>query len=119
MGDVWYAAFALLTLLGIVNAVVLVAVMRQVGVLHQRVSPIGAGRFGGPTVGDRFPRLDFAAVGGGAPPELSGITVLGYVSPNCGVCELLPPIFEGYTRSRASGDVIALATDAPLARIVQ
>jgi hypothetical protein len=115
MSEAWYAAFALLALLSLANAVVLLAAMRQIGVLFQRIHPTGALEEEGPAVFRRVPRLDLTPVAGS--PALSPfsrpITVLAYVTPNCGACDLVVPLVHAFARN-CERDVfyVALATDA-------
>jgi hypothetical protein len=117
MNETWYAAFGLLTLLSLVNAFVLVATLRQIGVLHQRIRPIGPGvREEGPQPGTQLPRLPFEAVA----PQASGspyggtLSVFGYVSPGCGLCRDVPGFFRTYMKTRPPGVELSavLITDA-------
>ena len=115
MSDGWYAAFALLTLLSVANAAFLVSVMRQVGVLHQRIRPTGAGPNEGPEIGTRLPILEFDAVGTERPSEIFSrpITLLGHVSPGCSLCDDFATFTEAYARNRDVDQVdIFLITDA-------
>src|SRR2546422_1204560 len=81
----------------IVLAAVVVALVRQVGVLHERVSPAGAlvGREG-PRLGEAAPEFELAdwsgtalTLGGRHPDGKS--TMLVFVSPTCPVCATLLP----------------------------
>jgi len=85
----WIAVFAL--------ALVVVALVRQIGVLHARVAPVGALDTGaGPRPGDAAPELlveDWSGrrvrVGGAAEDGRS--TLLFFLSPRCPVCKSLLP----------------------------
>lgn len=116
MSDAWYAAFALLLLLCLANTVVLVGVLRQVGMLHQRVRPIGPGSLDGPSPGTEVPQLSLDAVT--AHPEnlpfSKPITLVGYVRPGCGVCETLPGFFRAFMKGKAADfeATAVLATDS-------
>lgn len=117
MSETWYAAFGLLTLLSLLNAFVLVATLRQIGVLHQRIRPIGPGiREEGPQPGTRLPRLSFEPVSPGASgsPYGNSISVFAYVSPGCGLCKDVPGFFRSYMKTRPPGVdlAVALITDA-------
>lgn len=117
MTQTWFAAFGLLALLCLVNAVVLVATLRQIGVLHQRIRPIGPGiREEGPQPGSRLPRLSFTPVGSGhgETPFAAPLSVIGYVSPGCGLCKDIPSFFRSYMDTRPPGVElsVALVTDA-------
>jgi methylamine dehydrogenase accessory protein MauD len=82
----------------LVLAVLLFALARQVGILHERVAPMGAmSSDGGPAVGDMAPVLTSAtfggeriAIGGASPRQLSRLLL--FVSPTCPVCKKLLPI---------------------------
>jgi methylamine dehydrogenase accessory protein MauD len=81
----------------ILLAGVVLALLRQVGVLHERIAPAGA-LVGGekPAVGEETPVLETTAwhgetlrIGG---PDLEGAeTLLFFVSPTCPVCKTLLP----------------------------
>lgn len=115
MSGMWFAAFALLTLLSLANAFLLVAVMRQVGVLHDRLPPVGALEQEGPDVGRRLPRLELVATNDPvrAIAGADGTLVLGYVTPGCGACEGLVPVLERFSRNGGIEATVAFATDAP------
>src|SRR5689334_19704246 len=92
MTSTWYVAFALLTLLSVANAVVLVAALRQIGVLHQRVKPMGPGQQEGPQPGSELPFVSFEPVGRQTSSRRPGdapVTVIAYVNPGCGLCDTL------------------------------
>jgi methylamine dehydrogenase accessory protein MauD len=82
----------------LVLAVLLFALARQVGILHERVAPMGAmSSDGGPAVGDMAPVLTSAtlggeriSIGGASPRQLSRLLL--FVSPTCPVCKKLLPI---------------------------
>jgi len=85
--------------------VALVALARQVGILYERVAPIGALMMdSGPKVGDEAPAFDLVDLAGqavslGKPADRS--TLLFFLSPSCPVCKKLVPIL-GSIRSRRS-----------------
>lgn len=102
------------------SAVVL-ALTRQLGVLHERIAPAGALMLNrGLTVGEAAPVLEVAAlddqslkVGGARDDGRS--TLLLFVSPTCPVCKsLLPAVRSSRRDERAWLDVI-LASDGELA----
>lgn len=81
----------------VVLAAVVVALVRQIGVLHERVFPVGALVMpGGPKVGEAAPVVQAtdlagrALVLGGAAPDARQ-TLLFFVSPTCPVCKTLLP----------------------------
>ena len=63
----------------ILQGVAILALARQIGVLHERIAPAGALMSGtGPGVGEQSPRIEVHAMGGNA------ITVGGSLSPEIG-----------------------------------
>lgn len=77
---------------------VVLALLRQVGVLHERIAPAGA-LVGGerPAVGEEAPILELTDWNGGR-LRLGGVdadgvdTLLFFVSPTCPVCKTLLPV---------------------------
>jgi methylamine dehydrogenase accessory protein MauD len=82
----------------LILALLLFALARQVGILHERVAPMGAmSSDKGPAVGDMAPLLTSAtldgeaiSIGGANPRQLSRLLL--FVSPTCPVCKKLLPI---------------------------
>ena len=96
---------------------VVLALTRQLGVLHQRIAPAGALMLNrGLTVGEPAPVLELAALDGrelkvGAVRDDGRSTLLLFVSPTCPVCKtLLPAVKSSRTDERSWMDVI-LASD--------
>jgi len=98
---------------------VVLALVRQIGVLHERVAPAGALMLGrGPKVGDTVPVLAVDDVHGGhvrvGEPATDGKgTLLLFVSPTCPVCESLLPVARAI--ERREGVRLVLASDGPRA----
>ena len=75
---------------------IVIALARQIGVLHERVAPLGALVIdSGPAVGDRSPIDRLQGIDGdmvriGAPA--AHLTLLLFVSPTCPICKKLIPI---------------------------
>ena len=94
--------WALMLLLG---AAVL-ALARQVGVLHERIAPVGALAIGkGPQPGDPAPLVSARTLDG-RPAMLGGPAVedgkarlLFFVAPSCPVCKQLAPTAKRFARS--------------------
>lgn len=108
---------AVLWVLVLVLTGVVLALVRQVGVLHERIAPAGALMLNrGPAVGEPAPQLDVADLEGHAhqlgrarPDGRS--TLLLFVSPSCPVCKsLLPAVKSSRKDERGWMDVI-LASD--------
>jgi methylamine dehydrogenase accessory protein MauD len=108
---------AALWVLVVVLSAVLLALVRQVGVLHERIAPAGALVLkGGPAVGEPAPVLEVADLEGhahrlGSARSDGRSTLLLFVSPSCPVCKsLLPAVKSSRKDERAWMDVI-LASD--------
>jgi len=88
-----------------------------VGVLHERVAPVGAlVTRGGPVVGDPAPAfagLDLfgRAVRLGGPGEDDRDTLLLFVAPGCPVCESLLPVVRRIAAEEAGALRVILASD--------
>lgn len=99
--------------LGLIAAVF--ALARQVGILYERIAPVGALTMdAGPKVGEPAPVLDLAALGGetlaiGRAGPTS--TLLFFLSPTCPVCKKLLPILKSTLRSEHAWLRIVLASD--------
>jgi methylamine dehydrogenase accessory protein MauD len=82
--------------------VALLALARQVGVLHVRLAPAGALLTGkGPVVGEAAPVLDVATIDGAALAigrARSRKQLLLFVSPSCPLCKELIPIARNFAR---------------------
>jgi methylamine dehydrogenase accessory protein MauD len=110
-----------LWVLVLVLSAVVLALTRQLGVLHERIAPAGALMLNrGLTVGEAAPVLEVAALDGralkvGGAREDGRSTLLLFVSPSCPVCKtLLPAVRSSRRDERAWLDVI-LASDGDLA----
>ena len=84
--------------------IVVVALARQIGVLHERIAPVGALKIdSGPAVGDKAPALALATLGGGF-VQIGQVLAKGrlqlllFVSPDCPVCKELIPIAKSFAR---------------------
>lgn len=83
-------------------AVLLFGLARQVGILHERVAPMGAmSSDHGPAVGETAPSLTAATLDGdrmtvGAPSPRGRNSLLLFVSPSCPVCKKLLPIARSF-----------------------
>lgn len=96
-------------------ALAVFALMRQVGLLHRRISPTGARMTtDGPAIGDEAPRLDAVDIQGRQVVIGVGnarMALLVFVSPACSVCaELLPAVRSIWRTERRRMDVVILST---------
>ena len=98
---------------GLVAAVF--ALSRQVGILYERVAPVGALIMdAGPKVGEQAPAFDLIALDGRRVEigrQATASTLLFFLSPTCPVCKKLLPILKSTARSEASWLRIVLASD--------
>lgn len=88
----------LLWLVAVAFAVIGIALARQIGILHERVAPVGAlTTASGPAVGGPAPQLRLAAESGraieiGLPRHDPRDLLLLFVSLNCPICRKLIPV---------------------------
>jgi methylamine dehydrogenase accessory protein MauD len=97
-------ALALHTILILALAVMVFGLTRQIGILHERLAPMGAMISDhGPEVGEMAPALSIRSMAhesiqiGGRSPTLK-TTLLMFVSPDCPVCKKLLPIAKSFSR---------------------
>lgn len=106
-----------LWLVVIALAVVVLALTRQLGVLHERIAPAGALMLPkGPAVGERLApvavtTLDGAVLSIGAPRADGRDTLLLFVSPTCPVCKALLPVIRSSREQEKDRLEIILASD--------
>lgn len=91
-----------LVLLGM--GVVMLAMVRQIGILHERISPMGAlVTDRGPEVGEMAPQMTVTGLKGeqvkiaGERPSGKSQLML-FVSPSCPICKKLLPIAKSFAR---------------------
>jgi methylamine dehydrogenase accessory protein MauD len=98
--------------------VALLALARQIGVLHVRVAPAGALTAAtGPAVGDVSPKLHLHTLGGdhvtiGGALARGRMQLLMFVSPMCPICKQLIPVARSFARREAL-DVVFIGDDDP------
>ncbi len=99
----------------VVLVAVVLALARQIGVLHERIAPMGALVMDhGPKVGDPAPVVAAAGLDGrtvrvGMPGARQ--TLLFFLSPTCPVCKKLLPAIASLARSEAARLQVVLASD--------
>jgi methylamine dehydrogenase accessory protein MauD len=95
----------------------LLAVVRQLGVLHERIAPVGALMLAkGLNVGESAPRvtvqdIENRSLALGAPRADERATLLVFVSPTCPVCKALLPVLKSSLASERDWLDIVLASD--------
>jgi methylamine dehydrogenase accessory protein MauD len=94
------------------------ALARQVGILHERLTPVGALTMDhGPKVGEPAPVFTLARLGGG---EIRiGATagrsqMLFFLSPTCPVCKQLMPVLRSLSEHEGPSLDVVLASDGAL-----
>lgn len=100
----WIAVLAL--------GAVVFGMVRQVGILHERVAPMGAMMNDhGPEVGEMAPDMKVAGIDGdlirvgGASADRKGRLLL-FVSPSCPICKKLLPIAKSFASGEKLGVVL-------------
>jgi len=114
-----WIAIAVLWLVVVGLAIAVLALARQIGILHQRLPQAGALKLGtGPVVGEAAPVVaasDFT----GAPLRIGGVdpsnadTLLVFVSPSCPVCKTLLPALRSIRRREQPRVRVVLGSDGP------
>jgi methylamine dehydrogenase accessory protein MauD len=101
----------------LVLSLVVVALIRQLGALHERIAPAGALlTAGGPKVGEAAPELGLETLDG-APIRIGGArddgrwSLLFFLSPRCPVCKTVLPAVLRVSRSEWPRPQIILASD--------
>ena len=92
MNGPWLVAFIALWIVVGVLSVTMVALLRQIGVLHQRIAPMGT-HFAG-----EGPELNSDAPSVGIDWSQSALTVLLFTSRTCTLCRELKPSLEVFRR---------------------
>jgi methylamine dehydrogenase accessory protein MauD len=106
---------ALLWVLMLAVIVALWALARQVGILYERVAPMGAlVTDAGPKLGEAAPRFDLpalngaqVAIGGERPKSL----LVFFLSPTCPVCKKLLPVLKSASQAEREWLDVVLASD--------
>ena len=101
--------------------VIVLALTRQLGVLHERIAPVGALMVGrGLTVGESAPIVEVVDIEGrtlriGAARSDGVSTLVLFVSPSCPVCESLLPVIKSSRKDEQAWLQIILASDGEVA----
>lgn len=97
-------------------AALMVALFRQVGILHERLGPVGALVLpGGPKVGEAAPKFNLQALDG--TPVVIGqsqadrSTLIFFLSPTCPVCKTLLPVVKRIAHDEQDRLRVVLASD--------
>jgi methylamine dehydrogenase accessory protein MauD len=111
----------LLWIVVIALALVVLALTRQIGVLHERITPVGALMLAkGLKVGELAPAITVTDLEGqaltiGGPRGDAKSLLLMFISPTCPVCKALLPVLKASRRSEDAWAEIVLASDGEVA----
>ncbi|MFA6031495.1 MAG: redoxin family protein [Myxococcota bacterium] len=99
----------------VLSAMVL-ALFRQVGLLHERLGPVGALVLpGGPRVGDPAPSFELISLAGEVvrigKPNQARSTLLFFLSPSCPVCKTLVPVAKKIAAAEQDRLAVVFASD--------
>jgi len=103
-------------------ALTVMALARQIGVLHERIAPAGALMVsGGPKVGEASPVIEVTDIKGvdlniGSPREDKKSILVFFLSPTCPVCKTLLPVLQSSQKSERDWLEIVLASDGDMAQ---
>lgn len=119
MGDALIVSNLLLWIAVVALGALVLALLRQIGVLHERIGPAGAlvGREG-PRSGEPAPVLELQDWNGetlrvgGRDPDGRG-TLLLFVSPTCPVCKTLLPLVASVREAEDRRLRVVVASDGP------
>ncbi|MCH8056288.1 MAG: methylamine dehydrogenase accessory protein MauD [Proteobacteria bacterium] len=107
----------MLWVLVLVLAAMVFALVRQIGILYERVAPAGALMAGsGLKTGEEIPVFDLETLDGrairiGGKSSNGKSTLLFFLSPTCPVCKTLIPILTAMRKSEANWLEIVFASD--------
>ena len=101
----------------VILALTVLALVRQIGVLHERVAPLGAlSTKNAVEVGQAAPQFDVIDlagrplhIGGRSPDGRSQLLL--FVSPSCPMCKKLLPVARSFARSERRGVALLLMGD--------
>lgn len=106
---------ALLSIIVIVLTIMVFAMARQIGILFERISPIGAMiNDSGPQIGAASPSFDLTSLNGGDVKigyKGDKSTLVFFLSPTCPICNKLLPAIKSIQSAEGSWLNIVLASD--------
>jgi methylamine dehydrogenase accessory protein MauD len=114
--DPFTIALVLLWAVVIALGIVVIALSRQIGILFERVAPMGALMTdSGPKVGEASPTFALQAVSSGKPVSIGAKTgrslLIFFLSPTCPVCKKLLPVLKSAQKAESGWLDIVLASD--------
>lgn len=117
MTDALLVSNAILWVVVIVLALIVVALARQVGILHERVAPAGALMpTTGPKVGEMTKPMALEDLNGkplniGGPEESGFATLVLFISPTCPICKSLVPTAKSLANTERNRMRLIFASD--------
>jgi methylamine dehydrogenase accessory protein MauD len=114
--DPFTIALVLLWAVVIALGIVVIALSRQIGILFERVAPMGALMTdAGPKIGEASPTFALQAVVSGKPVSIGAKTgrslLIFFLSPTCPVCKKLLPVLKSAQKAESGWLDIVLASD--------
>lgn len=104
-GTIWIVSYVLLWMAVVVLGLTVIALLRQIGVLHTRVAPMGVHFAGeGPDRDTRAPDADVYDY------SASPYTLLAFTSPTCELCATLVPQLHHMTTTYDELDLRAVSS---------
>jgi methylamine dehydrogenase accessory protein MauD len=114
MQGFWLVSYIALWGMVLIEACAITALLRQIGVLHLRVQPMGARTMNaGPEIEDRLPELHAEDINGRhvSVVEHGRARLLVFMAPTCAACEELMPAVNTIARTEKDRlDVVLLTT---------
>ncbi|GAJ28536.1 methylamine dehydrogenase accessory protein MauD [Acidomonas methanolica] len=108
-------ALAVLTFVVLALAIGLWVLARQIGILFERISPMGAlVNDSGPEVGQSTPEFNLPSLTGGRAvigPKSIRSTLVFFLSPTCPICKKLLPILDSVRKAEGGWLDVILASD--------
>lgn len=116
--NAWMISTVLLWVVVLALILMLLALSRQIGVLYERVAPMGALTMDkGPEVGEAAPRQTVADIIG-RPVEIGAAQarsqLLFFLSPTCPICKKLLPILKSVATNEKRWLDVVLASDGDM-----
>jgi len=112
-----WTVIGLLWVIVLALAATVLALARQIGVLHERIRPVGALKLAqGLKVGEAAPVVEVEDIRGGtlrlgAPHPDNRDTLVVFVAPGCPVCKSLLPALRAIRRTENARTDVVLASD--------
>jgi methylamine dehydrogenase accessory protein MauD len=111
--DAFTIALILLWAVVLALGIVVIALARQIGILFERVAPMGALMTdSGPKIGEASPKFALQALGSGrsvGAPTGRALLIF-FLSPTCPVCKKLLPVLKSAQKAEKGFDIV-LASD--------